>query len=326
MWFRDAVSHVRTFFRLIREADHYFRESRPDAVVLIDYPGLHWWLARQAHRHGIPVFYFVPPQLWAWAGWRARKMRRWVDHVLCTLPFEVEWYSQRGVAAHYVGHPYFDELNSNVLDAQFLDEQRAKTGRIVAILPGSRRQELEYNLASQLRAAQILHREFPDVRFLVAAFDEDQSNFVSHAAEEWQIPIEVHNGRTAEIIHLATACLAVSGSVSLELLHALVPSLVLYRVHRVGWLLSRLLKTSRWISLVNLLANEEIFPEFLSRKCPAEAMAEQLARWLRDDNVRQCVREKLFLLREEVGHSGACDRAADYVMQQLSPSSPLPIS
>ena len=98
MWFLRVLAHAPTFLHLLSRADRYFRHRRPDAVVLIDYPGFNWWLARRAHFHGIPVFYFVPPQLWGWAGWRVRKMKRYVDHVLCTLPFEVDWYRERGRA------------------------------------------------------------------------------------------------------------------------------------------------------------------------------------------------------------------------------------
>ena len=107
MWFLNVLINLVTFIRLIVRADRYFRDERPDAVVLVDYPGLHWWIARRAKARGIPVFYFVPPQLWAWAGWRVRKVRRYVDQVLCSLPFEPAWYHARGVAeAVYVGHPW----------------------------------------------------------------------------------------------------------------------------------------------------------------------------------------------------------------------------
>src|SRR5271156_5972342 len=108
MWFLRVLLNATTFLKVLSQADRYFRHRRPDAVILIDYPGFHWWLARRARFHGIPVFYFVPPQLWAWAGWRVEKMRRFVDHVLCSLPFEEAWYAERGVKARYVGHPYFD--------------------------------------------------------------------------------------------------------------------------------------------------------------------------------------------------------------------------
>src|SRR5262245_19684390 len=102
MWFARVLANITTFLDLLAKADRYFRHHRPDAVVLIDYPGFHWWLARRARFHGIPVYYFVPPQLWAWAGWRVAKMRKFVDRVLCTLPFETPWYRARGVEAEYV--------------------------------------------------------------------------------------------------------------------------------------------------------------------------------------------------------------------------------
>src|SRR6516165_4737745 len=115
-----VFASLPTFMSLISQADRYFRHQRPDAVVLIDCPGFNWWIARRAHYHGIRVFYFVPPQLWAWAGWRVKKMRRFVDHVLCSLPFEEPWYKERGVAAKYIGHPYFDELSEQQLNAAFV--------------------------------------------------------------------------------------------------------------------------------------------------------------------------------------------------------------
>src|SRR5262245_34545556 len=164
-----AVRSLRTFLGLVRQADDYFRDHRPDAVILIDYPGLHWWLAKRAKARGIPVFYFVPPQLWAWGGWRVEKMRRRVDHVICSLPFEPAWYAVRGIAAHYFGHPYFDELDRHECDESFLRRERERSDTIVSVLPGSRPQEIEMNWPSQERAMALIHAARPDVRFLVGA-------------------------------------------------------------------------------------------------------------------------------------------------------------
>ena len=141
-----------------------WRADVNDAVVLIDYPGFHWHLARVAKKHGIPVFYFVPPQIWAWAGWRVTKMRRFVDHVLCSLPFEETWYRERGVAAEYVGHPFFDELPGQQLDVAFLDAQARRGGTVVGILPGSRTLEVKQNFKTQLRAADAIHRGIENPR------------------------------------------------------------------------------------------------------------------------------------------------------------------
>ena len=129
MWFLNVFLNIVTFIRLVFMADRHFREDRPDAVVLVDYPGLHWWIAGRAKARGIPVFYFVPPQIWAWGGWRVRKVQKYVDQVLCSLPFEPAWYQSRGVSdAVYVGHPYFDELADRPLNSGFLAARERPAG------------------------------------------------------------------------------------------------------------------------------------------------------------------------------------------------------
>ncbi len=318
MWFVRVLAHAHVFLQIVSQADRYFSHHKPDAVVLIDYPGLHWWLARRARYHGIPVFYFVPPQLWAWAGWRVEKMRRFVDHVLCSLPFEEEWYRQRGVKAHFVGHPYFDELPQQRLDDAFVNEQSGKGGPIVGLLPGSRSQEVDRNLGSLLRAASRVHAARPDARFLFACYKQAHREQVVQRLRSFDIPAEVHVGRTTEIIHLSQACAAVSGSVGLELLYRGKPSAVVYRVSSFDMKLCQVLKTSDYISLVNLLAGEELFPEFLSVRCEAEGIANYLVRWLNDPAEYAAVTDKLAALRGRVAEAGACERAARFVLEKLA--------
>jgi lipid-A-disaccharide synthase len=321
MWFLRVLANSPVFLKLLSRADRYFRHQKPDAVVLIDYPGFHWWLARRAHFHGIPVFYFVPPQLWGWAGWRVEKMRRWVDHVLCALPFEEAWYRQRGVAARYVGHPYFDELPNQVLDADFIAGQRARSGTIIAVLPGSRNQEIDNNLSTLVRSAVSIHAAKPEVRFLVACFkDSQRKTVVEYLRRRPELPIEVHVGRTPEIIHLAQACVAVSGSVSLELLYQGIPSVMLYRISPLDMRVCRFFKTSQYITLVNMLAGKELFPEFLTDRCEAAAISRHVVRWLEDEKEWQAVREELKELRQRVAAPGACRRAAEFVLGKLGAS------
>jgi lipid-A-disaccharide synthase len=323
MLFAGILRSIWTFLSLIRRADRYFSDHRPDAVVLIDYPGLHWWLARRAKARGIPVFYFVPPQLWAWGAWRVRKMRRYVDHVICSLPFEPAWYAVRGIAAHYFGHPYFDELDRQKLDEEFLARQRERSGVIVAVLPGSRPQEVELNWPSLRRAMALIHMARPDVRFLVAAFNEPQQARIAELQGEYPLPAEVHAGRTAEIIRLGEASLSVSGSVSLELLHAALPAVVMYRLSLKDMLLVRLVKKARYISLVNLLAGEELFPEFLTTRSPAEAMANQVLNWLNTPTELSSLYQRLLELKREVDAPGACARTADFILQTVAASNRL---
>lgn len=316
MGFVRIFAGMTTFLDLLGRADRYFARHRPDAVVLIDYPGFNWWMARRAHHHGIPVFYFVPPQLWGWGGWRVRKMQRWVDHVLCTLPFEAPWYHERGVDAHYVGHPYFDELPRQQLDAAFLARQQAQGGTLLGLLPGSRTQEVEHNLPTLLRAAAHIHAARPETRFLVACFKPAHACYVE--ARVGGLPfVEVCTQRTPEIIHLAQACVAVSGSVGLELLYQGKPSVVVYRVSRWELRLSEYFRTAPYISLVNLLANEELFPEFLTDHCEAQAVGERVLHWLRDPAAYAALTGRLAALRERVAEPGACARAAAYLLQAL---------
>jgi lipid-A-disaccharide synthase len=318
MGVRRVLDHASTFARLISQADRYFRKERPDAVVLIDFPGFNWWIARRAHAHGIPVFYFVPPQLWGWASWRVRKMRRWVDHVLCSLPFEEAWYRERGVAAQYVGHPFFDELPRQRLDETFLAQHRRAGTPIVGLLPGSRNQEVDHNLATLYRAAARIHAARGDVRFLVACYKPAQQERIDgYLRRHAPLPITTYCGRTPEIIELSHATIGVSGSVSLELLWRTKPSIIVYRMGTVQNRLIHWLAHVDRMCLVNLLAGKDLYPEFAVSACPSAAVAEQALHWLNDPEAHAALRRELTELRDRVAMPGACDRAADGILQVL---------
>ncbi len=321
MWFGKVLASIRTFIGLAKQAERHLQTDRPDLVVLIDYPGFNFALAKRAHALGIPVYFFVPPQLWGWAGWRVRKVRKWFTGVLTALPFEEEWYRERGVATHYVGHPYYDELAVQKLDAGFLSEERLHGAPIVAILPGSRNQEVARNFADMLAAARRIRAARPDVRFLVASFNEHQAEAARAMAKEAGVPMAFHVGRTPEIIELAECCLSVSGSVSLEMMYRLKPAAILYRVGTVHWLAGRyVLKMARYITLVNLLGGKEIYPEYPTCRDRSVELAGHVLKWLNDPAARaECVRE-LRAVRDAVGRTGACNRAAAFLLESLTSS------
>jgi lipid-A-disaccharide synthase len=319
MWLARVLASAPKFLDLLSQADRCFRHHRPDAVVLIDYPGFNWWLARRARFHGIPVFYFVPPQLWGWAGWRVKKMRRFVDHVLCTLPFEKPWYEARGVQAHYVGHPFFDELPRQQLDAGFLAAQKTRPGVPIAILPGSRTQEIHKNFATQFRAARRIHQARPDTRFLTACFrPAHQALIDDYLRRHPGVPIETHSGRTPEIVELSRACIAVSGSVALELLYRLKPSTILYRIGKIDLKVSRWFITAKYICLVNLLADKELFPEFLTDRCEADGIGRAVLRWLNEPSAYEERVRELTAVKERVAKPGACAAAAAFILEKLA--------
>jgi lipid-A-disaccharide synthase len=310
-----VVKQIFTFIRLLDQAEEFFRKERPDLIVVIDYPGFHWKLAKRARALGIPVVYFVPPQIWAWARWRVKKMRRLITHVLSALPFEHEWFVKHGVPATYIGHPYFDELAAQRLDNSFLNAERARPGRIVGILPGSRNQEVTLNVREMLRAARRIHRLRPEVRFLVAAFNEHQAEMARAAVARQCVPAEVHVGRTPEIIELAECCIAVSGSVSLEMMFRRTPAIVVYRMKRMSLKIARKLVKIPFITLVNLLANEELYPEFPTDRDPSREVGNRALELLNDPARAERIRRRLAELCGTVAKPGASAAAAAIIVR-----------
>ncbi len=337
MWVVKVLLNLHKFWRLLRRADQYFREHPVDAVVLIDYPGFNWWLARKAKKHNIPVFYYGAPQMWGWGGWRVKKMRRLVDHVLCKLPFETEWYRERGCRATYVGHPYFDELVRQRLDDDFLNAYANDARPLVTILPGSRTQEVAKNLGSFLRAAEIVRANVPDVRFAIASFNDKQAATARVQCLCRGLDADVFVGRTPELIHLATCCMACSGSVSLELLYREKPTVILYVITRTWWLAQAILRKVKYITLVNLLYTDKIaatsrrvydpdepgaeqapFPEYFTTRDKSQQIARHIELWLTDDQRREARIVQLQELKRTVCQPGASQYAARFITAELA--------
>jgi lipid-A-disaccharide synthase len=254
MWFARVLLNLHKFWDLASRADRYFRHHRPDAVVLIDYPGFNWWIARRAKVHGIPVFYYTPPQIWAWARWRVKKLRRLADHVLCSLPFEEPWFRRHGCNATFVGHPFFDEVRRHADDEAFLAAHRNQAGPLVAILPGSRTQEVVHNLRWFLRAAAKVRQAVPEARFALACFKPHQAEIARRMVEQSGLPAEICTGKTPELMRLADCAMSVSGSVSLELLYHTTPTVILYWISKPAYFVQAFFRKVKYITLVNLLA------------------------------------------------------------------------
>jgi lipid-A-disaccharide synthase len=326
------VTNLPNYYRILGLARDEFRQRKPDALILIDYPGFHWWLAGCAKKHGVPVSYFVPPQLWAWAGWRVHKMRRLTDQVLSSLPFEHDWFLARGVESEYIGHPYFDELARQRLDGEFIGDQRRRPGTVIALLPGSRHSEMKKSLRTLTVTASKIHARRPDTRFLVACLKAKHAEDLRPLYAATGLPIEVHSGRTPEIVHLAHSCVSVSGSVSLELLYREKPSAMFYHMHPVTlWVALRSFDLDT-ITLVNILAKRRLFAEYVastrgktvtSRADRAMAdlpdlLAADVLRWLNDRGKYERLCGELAALKRTVAMPGACDRAATAVLRLAS--------
>ena len=336
MWLLQVFANLGKFFGLVNQASNYFRQHRPEAVVLIDYPGFNWWIARRAKAAGIPVFYYMPPQLWAWGSWRVKKMRRSVDHVLCALPFEQAWYTAKGCRATLVGHPFFDEVQRHEYDQAFLKQQQQAEGPLVAILPGSRTQEVVRNLKWFVQAAEYVQKLVPNVRFAVAAFKPAHAEMARQALANSPVKVEVHCGKTPELMAAAHCTMSVSGSVSLELLSHAKPTVVLYHVSKLGYGVQKQFRRVKYITLVNLLsasdgfsldltpyhpgqanADEILFPEYLTTEDRSGQIAAHVVEWLQDkDRYREQV-ARLVALRDRVAQPGGSQRAAEFILRTL---------
>lgn len=315
------------FRRLVKQAEAHLDRQPPDAVVLVDFPGFNWWIARAAHRRGIPVYYYLPPQLWAWAPWRIRRVRKWVDHVICALPFEFDWYRQRGIQATWVGHPFFDEVADQQLCERTLQRLAGDDADqpVLAMLPGSRTQEIERNWPVMLEVAKRVSQAIPNVRWIAGCYRPEHQQRCMELQQASEQPVEIHyeTGQTSEVIEAADACLMVSGSVSLELLARRTPGVVLYRTGRLGKFAARRLLSCRFITLTNLIADEEIMPEFVSGGDPERdvmAMVQELTEWAGNPGTLAERRQQMDRLAEEAAIAGATVRTAELLLGRKAES------
>ena len=329
MWFWQVIKRYYQFRQLLREAKQVMLLENVDVVVLVDYPGFNWHVAKAAQKLEIPVVYFMPPQVWAWAQHRVKKMRSLVDLVLCALPFEWQWFSRHGCETTYIGHPFFEEIRKKQSAPEFLEKFYALYGNapILTILAGSRNQEVQTNLNDLLSTVEHVWHELPNIQPVFAAFSDEHAAMIQKRAVARKMSVPVFVGRTTELIRAADCCLAVSGSVSLELLACNKPSVICYRVGRLPLFVQRFFRRTRYITLVNLLAasqqkgqsvfyedtvfpipkepsaadrNQMLFPEFLSSTDHSAEMAAWLVYWFSDPELLSAHKQRLDVLLREI--------------------------
>lgn len=328
----EVLPKLREFFGFADQAEALFAAGEVDAVVLVDFPGFNWHIAKRAKRYGIPVYYYCPPQLWAWGGWRVRKMRATVDHVLAVLPIEEQFFAYHGIATTYVGHPFFDAVSESVLDATLVARLSAAAPgeRTVAVLPGSRTHEVNRNWPVMLAAIRELSSSHSGIRFAVAAYREKHFEFCKSTATASgsDLPIDFYHAATSEIIDHACCAMMVSGSVSLELMARQTPATVIYRVGRFLYAFGKCVVKVDSMTLPNLMpdsidseqAEEPVFPEMVSVGSPVKAkrfLVESVGRMLSDPSYLEQKRCQLGRLRERYAKPGATIRAAEKILELL---------
>jgi lipid-A-disaccharide synthase len=308
----EVVTKIRAHYRLLRALQEDFRVGRYDLVILVDYPGFHLRVAEAAHKSGTKVLYYIAPQLWAWRPERARRLVAAVDRLAVVLPFEQTFFSRLGVRSDYVGHPLIDR------DAGPTREQaRARLGippgnRVLGIFPGSRSQEIRRLWKPFRDAAHRLLREGSCDRVLVAG--------TADGVYPNPGQIEILRQDAATLFAAADAALAKSGTTTLEAALAGTPMVVAYKVHPLSWAVFQRVRTVRWVSLVNLVADEEVVPEVLQDRASASQLVTQLRPLLDPDNPRTLAqRQGLALVRERLGRPGASTRVVALAGELLNP-------
>ena len=323
MWFSNVLSIIRRARRLQREALAHMDANRPDAVVMLDFPGFNLSLARRLKTRGIPVLYYISPQIWAWRPGRIHRIKRLVGKMLCIFPFEEKLYRSAGVPVEYVGHPLFDHLASVTLDAGFRRELRpsgslgasAADEPVIGLLPGSRRQEIRDLLPAMARAAALLRAEFPKAAFVVACPGEEQEKLAREVLARYDFPARVVAGRTFEVMAESDLCLIKAGTGTMEMTHFGTPMVILYRVNVPGKLLDLLMRRTKFIGMPNILLGREAVPERLLWRDRPEEVAALALDILRRPERRDELRRTLAELRATIDWPGASDRAADAVLR-----------
>ena len=293
------------------------RERRPDAVLLVDYPGFNLRFAARAHALGFKVLYYICPQVWAWNRGRIPRMARIVDRLLAIFPFEVDVFKDSGLRVDFVGHPLVAQ--AAVARAEPLAPLPWQGEPRIALLPGSRYHEVKRILPVMLTAAARVQEQFPGAGFIVAAPSEEVAGWVRAvmgSLGNGPEHVAVMAGQTRQVLRQARAALVASGTATIETALMRCPMLVVYRVAWATYCIGRLLIRVPYLGMVNIVAGERLCPEFIQHKARPEAMAAALAPLLRDGPARETMLAGLDRVSQALGDPHAAEHAADIILQE----------
>lgn len=320
----EVLSHLGDILRARRALIERLRDHRPALLILIDYPDFNLLLAKQAKKLGIPVFYYISPQIWAWRSSRVHAIKRLTDRVAVILPFEQAFYAQYGYQVDFVGHPLMDSVKPGLSPAAFRELHRIEpTRKLVGLLPGSRRKEVAALLPDFLAAAELLAKDQPQAyTFLIPqAPTICRALLEAHGLAAWRDRFD-YRIITEDRYAMMAACdaaVAASGTVLLELAILGVPVVAAYRVSPHTYFLGRLLiRSVHFFSLVNLIGEREIIPELLQKEVTPERIAQQLQAMLEDAQTRASILAGLQEVKARLGAPGASERAAAVALDILN--------
>jgi lipid-A-disaccharide synthase len=315
----EVIGHLPFIRSVMRKLEVELYARKPDAVVLIDYPGFNLRLAQKVKQAGIPVIYFISPKVWAWGRGRVRKIRKFVDKMLCILPFEEEFYRGRRVNARYVGNPLMDVVNPGQNREQFYKNNGMDPKLpLLGLLPGSRKQEIELILPVMLQTAQMLKEKDPALQFALGlARDVDREGIEILIAASG-LEVALVEGPAYDLMAYSRLLLVASGTATLEAGIAGTPMIIIYKTSALTYFIgSRLIKVPD-IGLVNLVAGKRVVPEFLQGEARPGAIFLMAQVLLVEGRPRQVVMAELAKIRDILGEPGAAKRAAGEIYETLS--------
>ena len=307
----EVIKKYRYFRAQFAQTLREITEGKPDAIVLIDYPGFNLRLGR-ALRQKFPtqkLIYYVSPQIWAWNRGRIAQMARYLDLMLCIFPFEAELYNKSGLRTEFVGHPMIDRLRSAKIDT-------ARKSNLIGLFPGSRRREIRKIFPVMIQTAKELLRSKPDLRFEVAAASRKLSAEIREMAQdspEFRIIVD----ETSGVMQRAFAGIIASGSATLEAAYFRLPFVLVYKVAWPTYLAARMVVKVKHLGMPNVLADKEIVPEFVQQHAQPEAIADSVIQLIDDVAARQKMISAFDSIIAKLGAGGASDRAARAIVNEL---------
>ena len=313
MWVQ-TVAKIHEFLQILRDCSSFFKNERPSLAILIDYCGLNFYIAKAAKKYGIPVMYYVSPQLWAHGSWRVKKIRKLVDKMVVIFPFEEKLYRNAGIQTRYVGNPIIDEITKlQEYDEGFVSRLKKDcNGNIISLFPGSRKQEIKRFLPILLKTAEHIYSMDNSARFLVSCSGNRHRDAIEMMVTSTFVPATITSGNLAEIIKSSKLCITVSGTITLKIAYYLTPMIIIYKISGYAYFIAKPFRQSPYLSLVNRLAEKFIVPERLMYRNDYKWLFSRSMELLNNNEVRlECIKElqKIKdLISEKVNVS---DRAAE---------------
>ena len=315
MGFVEVLMNLRTILKNFSFCKKDITEFNPDAIILIDYPGFNLKVAKWAHQKGYKVFYYISPQVWAWKRRRVYKIKRVVDKMLCILPFEKKFYDSYNVDCQFVGHPLLDEIAKvNPVDKnKFYKSNRLNPKKeIIAMLPGSRKQEVSRMLTVMLDVV----KQFPNYQFVIACAPSLPVSYYKEIIGD-KANVRLVVNRTYQLLQLSSAAMVTSGTATLETALFDVPEVVCYKANKISYIIARQLAKVRFICLVNLIMDREVVKELIQNDLTANNVANELKSLLASSKRQKKLLEDYEELKSVLGNAGASDKAAEIIIANV---------